>query len=58
MFEDIVKEFWCLIDKEKDVDNIFAKLLSMYNVDYNTLKKDMFDIINQLVKEDLLIVES
>ena len=36
-FEGILKEFWLMIDKKKDLDEILEVLYSKYEVDQNIL---------------------
>ena len=40
-FEGILKEFWLMIDKKKDLDEILEVLYSKYEVDQNILYEDV-----------------
>ena len=47
-FEGILKEFWLMIDKKKDLDEILEVLYSKYEVDQNILYEDVTKLIMSL----------
>ena len=47
-FEGIFKEFWLMIDKKKDLDEILEVLYSKYEVDQNILYEDVTKLIMSL----------
>lgn len=48
--------FWELINDQTDIDTIIQGLLSQYDVDEDTLKKDIFLLIEKLESRNLISV--
>lgn len=54
-FEGILKEFWIILKSHNDFYEIVQKLLAKYDVDIDTLEKDLINVVQALEDEELLI---
>lgn len=53
--EDISKEFWLLIQKNKGIGDIICELSEKYEVDFITIKDDITEFAEMLVNSNLLV---
>ena len=55
--DDISSEIWYLIANGMDIDEIVEKMKMKYQGDDKIMRRDIEDLINKLIEENLLICE-
>ena len=55
--DEIGARIWQELSKDGDTEKTVSQLLSEYNIDEAKLKEDLADLINELEKEKLIVIE-
>ncbi len=56
--DDVGIRMWQLLAEHGDVETVVAQLLDEYDVDESTLRHDLADLIAELVKANLMTVQT
>lgn len=54
-FDGVAKEIWLLIEKNKSVFEIINSIVDTYDVEFEMVKGDVLEFLNQLYTEGVVI---
>lgn len=56
-FDGVSKEMWLLIEKKYSFDEIIKKLHEQYDIEYDMLRTDVIDFLDELLAKGLIITD-